>query len=59
MSALRTRVWCSPRLDMGEYPWNWSVDDETSTLEFGREKTEEDARTEAKEALESWNEIFK
>lgn len=56
---LQARVWCSPRIPTDGYIWHWAVDDFTAgeCLEFGREKTEEDAKREANEAKESWTRI--
>lgn len=48
------RIWCSPRVDMGGYPWNWAVHRKNETLEFGCEKTEAEARREAEGARDHW-----
>lgn len=55
---MRIRIWCSPRPDMGGYPWNWAVDHYGETIEFGREKTEADARGEAEQAAQSWSDLM-
>lgn len=59
MTPLTIRIWCSPRLDMGGYPWNWAVDSGGETVEFGREATEVDARREAEEARKGWEALLK
>ena len=56
--GITLRVWCSPRLDMGDFPWNWAIHNEGGTIEFGREKTEADARKEAEEARANWAQIL-
>lgn len=53
-----SRVWLSPRTDMGDYPWNWAVQNNGETLEFGRERNESDAKREASEAYADWHRII-
>lgn len=57
-SAIRCRVWCSPQTHKHPYVWEWAVDNGEDTLEFGREKTEEDAKREAEEARADWQRIL-
>ncbi len=54
--TIRSRVWHSPRAD-SQYPWKWAVESTEvpgESMEFGAEKTEEDAKREAAAARASW-----
>ena len=57
--AITVRVWCSPRAD-SQFPWKWAVDnrEDGTTMEFGAEPTEADAKREATAARASWIEIL-